>query len=117
MASTRRTEKSSGTKRPPATTPEGRENQMINKAVALAERQLDEGTASAQVVTHYLRLGSSREKLEQEKIAYENDLLKIRAEAIAAEARVEVLYVEAIAAMRRYQGVEDPLAIEERYDD
>ena len=88
----------------PATTPEARENQLIAKAVDLAERQLDDGTASAQVISHYLKLGSSREKLEQERIANENALLEAKREAMASAARVEELYGAAIAAMRSYAG-------------
>lgn len=107
MASTPKTDsKSSRTKRPPATTPEGRENQLIAKAVDLAERQLEEGTASAQVISHYLKLGSSREKLEQERLANENDLLVAKKEAMASAARVEELYGAAIAAMRKYSGAD-----------
>jgi hypothetical protein len=55
------------TRRRPATTPEARENQLISQAVDLAEKQMLEGSASAQVISHFLKLGSSREKLEQER--------------------------------------------------
>jgi hypothetical protein len=82
---------------------------MIELADQLAERQLRDGTASAQVITHYLKLGSSRERLEQEKIALEQDLLRARAEQIAGQQRQEELFAEAIKAMRAYQGhVETP---------
>lgn len=103
-------------KRPPATTPEARENQLIAKAVDLAEQQLTEGTASAQVITHYLKLGSSREKLEQERLANENSLLVAKREAMASAARVEELYGAAINAMRAYAG-QDPLPSQEESDD
>lgn len=92
------------TRRPPATTPEARENQLIAKAVDLAERQLEDGSASAQVISHYLRLGSSREKLEQERLAQEVSLLEAKREAMASAARVEELYEAAIGAMRAYAG-------------
>ena len=95
-------------KRPPATTPEARENQLIAHAVDLAEKQLLAGTASAQVVSHYLKLGSSREKLEQERLMRENDLLQVKAEAIASGKRVEELYTSALSAMRSYSGQEPP---------
>lgn len=91
-------------KRPPATTPETRENQMISLAVDLAERQLQEGTASAQVITHYLKLGTTRESLEKEKLARENALLKAKSDAMASAKKVEELYGEALAAMRSYAG-------------
>lgn len=108
--------KANGSRRPPATTPEGRENQLISKAVDLAEKQLAEGTASAQVITHYLKLGSSREKLEQERLENENALLVAKREAMASAARVEELYGAAIDAMRAYAG-HAPLADENDVDD
>lgn len=77
---------------------------MIELADQLAERQLREGTASAQVITHYLKLGSSRERLEQEKLVLETKLVEAKTEAIAATARSEELFAEAIKAMRSYQG-------------
>lgn len=91
-------------KRPPATTPEGRENQLVSLAVDLAEKQLEEGSASAQVITHYLKLGSTREKLEQERIAKENELLQARVESMASVKRIEEMYEEALNAMRSYAG-------------
>lgn len=94
--------------RPPATTPEGRENQLIGLAVDLAARQLEEGTASSQVITHFLKLGSSREKLEQERLEKENELLTAKTEALAAAGRIEELYADALAAMSSYQGRELP---------
>jgi hypothetical protein len=75
-------------------------------AVDLAEKQLADGTASAQVITHYLKLGTTREKLEQEKLARENELLKTRTEREASATRIEQLYAEALNAMRAYSGVE-----------
>jgi hypothetical protein len=88
----------------PATTPEGRENQLISLAADLAERQMREGTASAQVITHFLKLGSSREKLEQERLQRENLLLSAKAEQIASGRRIEELYETALDAMRQYSG-------------
>jgi hypothetical protein len=96
-------------RRPPATTLESREMQMVALAVDLAERQLSDGTASAQVITHYLKLGTTRERLEQEKLTRENQLLSARAEALAGGQRIEELYTEAIAAMRNYAGIETPV--------
>lgn len=102
-------------RRPPATTPEARENQLIALAVDLAERQLADGTASAQVISHYLKLGSSREKLEQERIAQENELLKAKVEAMASQQKIEELYGKALAAMSAYSG--NPVVSDDDYDD
>ena len=88
----------------PALTPEARENQMISLAVDLAEKQLMEGTASSQVITHYLKLGSTKERLEKEKLEEENKLLKAKTEALQSAKRVEELYADAISAMKRYSG-------------
>lgn len=103
-------------RRPPGKTPESRENQLISSAVDLAERQLVEGTASAQVITHYLKLGSSREKLEQERMTQEVELMKAKRENMASAARVEELYSAAIDAMRAYAG-HDPLPEPEELDE
>jgi hypothetical protein len=100
-------------RRPPATTPEARENQLIALSVDLAEKQLIEGTASAQVITHYLKLGSTRERLEQKKLAEEHKLLQAKTEAIESGKRVEELYGRALNAMRVYAGEDS----EEHYDD
>lgn len=86
----------------PAITPEGREDQMIAYAVNLAEEQLRNGTASSQVITHYLKLGSMREKYEREKTLEEIKLLRAKTEAIKSEKERDVLYAQAIEAMRRY---------------
>ena len=100
-------------RRAPAQTPEQRENQLISLAVDLAEKQLREGTASAAVLNYYLKLGSSREKLEQERLSRENELLEAKAESLASAKRVEELYKSAMAAMRSYSGQEPS----DRYDD
>lgn len=88
----------------PALTPETKENQMISLAMDLAERQLMEGTASSQVISHFLKLGSTKERLEKEKLLEENKLLKAKTEALQSAKRVEELYADAIAAMKRYSG-------------
>ena len=91
-------------RRKPATTPEGRENEMVSKAIDLAERQIEEGTASSQVITHFLKLGSTRERLEQQRLEHENELTRVKIEAIESQQRVEELYREALTAMRSYAG-------------
>lgn len=98
--------KSSGESRNirPALTPEARENQLIYLATELAEQQLRDGTASSQVITHYLKLGSSKERLEKEIRLKEKDLLDAKTEALKSAKHVEELYAEAIKAMRKYSG-------------
>lgn len=91
-------------KRPPARTPEARENQMIALAIDLAEKQLQKGTASSQVITHYLKLGSTKERIEKEILEKQKDLITAKTEAIQSAKRVEELYVEAMAAFTTYSG-------------
>lgn len=91
----------------PALTPEARESQMVSLAVDLAEKQLRDGTASSQVITHFLKLGSTREKLERERLEEENKLLKAKTEQLQSQKRIEELYADAIKAMRTYGGQGD----------
>jgi hypothetical protein len=104
--------------RRPASTEEGREGQLVSLAIDLAEKQLVEGTATSQVITHYLKLGSTREKLEQERLKRENELLNSKVEMMASAKRVEELYAAALSAMKSYAGQMDDIdEIEEVYDD
>lgn len=89
--------------RPPLTA-EGKEKQMISLAIDCAEKQLREGTASSQVITHYLKLASTKNQLEMEKLKKENELLKAKTEAIKSAKSQEELYAKAIAAIRLYSG-------------
>lgn len=98
--------------RRPARTPEGRENQVASLAIDLAEKQIRDGTASSQILTHFLKLASTRETLEQERLIRENQLLQAKVEQLASAKRIEELYDAAIAAMRSYSG-QEPLD----YDD
>lgn len=114
MVATRKNpDNGSRTRRPPARTPEAREAQLVGMAVDLAERQLADGTASTQVITHFLKLAGEREKLEKEKLRQENELLKARITAIGSAAEVQKLYTDALNAMRAYSGQE----VEPDYED
>ena len=88
----------------PALTPEARENQLISLAIDLAEKQLMEGTASSQVITHYLKLGSSKERIEKEILEKQKDLIEAKTKAYKSAEDLKVLYDNAINAMRNYSG-------------
>lgn len=88
----------------PALTPEARENQLIYLATNLAEQQLRDGTASSQVITHYLKLGSTKEKIEKEILEKQKDLLVAKTESLQSSRRIEELYANAINAMKHYSG-------------
>lgn len=91
---------------PPARTVEARERQLIGLAYELAEKKLKDGSASSQVITHFLELGSSLAELEKEKLEHENLLLKTRSEALKSSVQSEELYAAALLAMRIYSGSE-----------
>lgn len=89
---------------PPASSPEDRENQMISLAVNLAAKQLAEGTASSQVIVHYLKLGSTRNQLEMEKIKYETAMLQAKKDALNKSGQLQELMANALEAFRSYSG-------------
>lgn len=91
----------------PALSPEARENQMISLAMDRAEERLMNGTASSQEIVHFLKLGSTRERLEKEKIALENELVKAKTEAVASAKDMKEMYDQAMASFRKYSGQED----------
>lgn len=91
----------------PALTPEAREQQLVSLAVDLAEQQLIDGTASSQVITHFLKLGSSRADLERAKLEHETKLLEAKTEAIQSQKNMEELYSQAIAALKSYSSQDD----------
>ena len=91
----------------PAATPEERENQLISLAFDRAEQQLREGTASSQVIVHFLKLGTVKNEIELEKLRRENDLLAAKTSAIESAENVERLYADAIKAMQKYRGTNE----------
>lgn len=93
-------------KRRPALTPEARENQLIAYAYDSVEERILNGTASAQELVHFLKLGSSKEKLEKERLEEENKLLRAKTKALESGDEKKQLYKDAINAMLRYAGVD-----------
>ena len=94
-------------KRRAALTPEAREKQLISLSVDLAEKQLIEGSASSQVISHFLKLGSMRAQIEIELLEKQRDLAAAKAESIKSGARMEELYLNAVNAMKSYSGQEE----------
>jgi hypothetical protein len=91
----------------PASTPEARENQLISMAVDLIEKRLLEGTASSQEVTTILKLGTTKARLENERLAKEVELVQAKTEAYKSGARMDELYQKAMKAFKRYSGQPD----------
>lgn len=94
-------------RRRPARSPEAREKQMISLAVDLAEKQLMDGSASTAVITHYLKLASTRERLEKERLEKENELLRAKTESLQNSAKRDYEYQEILKALKSYNGVSD----------
>lgn len=92
-----------------ARTPEGRENQLIALAVNLAEKQLREGTASSQVITHYLRLATTRERIEKEILEKQKELIVAKTDNLKSAKKMEELYADAMIAMKEYSGKDEEL--------
>src|SRR3954451_7896475 len=95
----------SGNGHSPARTPEAREQELASAAYDLAEEQIRTGTASSQVITHFLKMGSTRERLEQQRMEHEIELMDVKKEQLEGQKRVEELYVSALEAMRSYSGL------------
>lgn len=91
----------------PAINPEARENQLVSLAVDLAEKQLLEGTASSQVITHYLKLGTQRERIEREILEKQRELIEAKTQSLQSARNVEELYTNALNAMKNYGGYGD----------
>lgn len=90
-----------------ASTPEGRENEMIMLAYQEVERRIRDHTATSQELCHFLKMGSEKERLEREKLEVEMELQRVRADSIESGKHMEELYNNAIAAMKLYSGVEE----------
>lgn len=90
----------------PAQTPEAREKQICSLAYDLAEKQILEGTASSQVITHFLKAASHREKLEQELTNTQIQLANAKVELIDTSKKSEEMYSEVIRCLKAYGGHE-----------
>lgn len=101
-----RTSKKDGPMRP-GLTPEAREDQLVALATNLAEEQLREGTASSQVITHYLKIGSTKERIEKDILREQKELIIAKTDALKGGKNVEKLYGDALKAMRKYSGQMD----------
>ena len=90
----------------PALSPEAREDQLISLAMDRAEQQLMDGTASSQVITHFLKLGTAKYQYETEKLMNETELVKAKTEAMDSAKNIEKLYADALKAMQTYRGIQ-----------
>lgn len=99
----------------PALTPEARENQLISLAIDLVEKRLTEGTASSQETTHFLKLATTKARIEKEILEKQKELIVAKTETLQSQKRSEEMFAEAIKAFRSYSG--QGSESEEEYDD
>lgn len=104
MGTVKKATKTSKTSAPPARSPENRENQLIEKAYQIVEQRLNDGTASAQEIVHFLRLGTAKATLEKQKLEAETKLIEAKQEIVESTKRSEEKYQEALDAFRLYNG-------------
>lgn len=91
----------------PGLTEEARENRLISMALDIAEKQLRDGTAPPSVVAHFLKIGSQRASLETERIRAETEMLIAKRKLAEASEQNEIMYKDAIEAMKRYNRSDD----------
>ena len=99
---------------PPAISIQDREDQLIALAVDLAEQRLRDGTASNQLIAEIMKLGTTKERLQKEKLQRENEMLRAKTEAIEAQKKTDEIYAKALNAMRSYAGLG---GYEDEYED
>lgn len=104
VSSAKQPTQAAGRKRPPARTPEDREKQLIASAVDLVERQIAEGTVSSQVLTHYVRMASTRNRLEEQKLRLETERLRVQNDDVLRAREREEDYAEVLKALQTYRG-------------
>lgn len=90
-----------------SSTPEGRENELIDMAYNEVARRIANHEATSAELVHFLRMGSEKERLERSKIESEMELQRAKTVAIEEGRSMEAIAAEAIAAFKRYSGVED----------
>lgn len=89
---------------PIARTPEAQENEMIALAMEAARKKIEDGSASSQIIVHFLQLGTEKARLEREKLRAESTLAMAKAEAMKSLQTSDQITEEALSAFKRYQG-------------
>lgn len=102
---------------PPSRTEQEEEKRAIGLAMDLAIEQMRKGTASSQIITHFLKLGSIKEQAELEKTLNEIELLKAKKKAIEYAEEQEKKYEEVVRAINTYSGKDSEWeTVEDDYD-
>lgn len=91
----------------PASTPEGRENELISLAYDLVEKRLREGTATSAETVHFLKLGSEKGRAEVDRLKKELSLMEAKTEMLQSSKRMEEMFENAMNMLKKYNGYED----------
>lgn len=87
---------------PLPTSAEEAEDLLINKAINLAMKRLEDETASNGLIAEIIKLGTAKERLQKEKLKKENDLLRAKTEAIKSQKNTEEFYSRVLDALHSY---------------
>lgn len=91
----------------PARSDDERERQMINLSYDLAEARMRSGIATSAEICHFLKLGSTRAKYEQEELQENIKLLKAKTDDISEGKRASAQFDELMKVLKQYGGYED----------
>ena len=90
-----------------SSTPEGRENELIDMAYNEVARRIANHEATSAELVHFLKMGSEKERLERSKIEAEMELQRAKTVAIEEGRSMEAIAKEAMEAFKRYSGADD----------
>lgn len=88
----------------PARSDDERERQMINLSYDLAEARMRSGIATSAEICHFLKLGSTRAKYENEELQENIKLLKARTDDISEGKRAAEQFDELMKVIKTYGG-------------
>lgn len=94
-------------KLPPVSSIEAREQQLVSAAMDLVEKRLLDGSATSQETVHFLKIGSTKEKIEKSILEKQKILIEAKTEALQSAKRVEELYENAMLALKTYSGKDE----------
>jgi hypothetical protein len=79
-------------------------SQLTGLAVDLAEQQLRDGTASSQVITHFLKYATKEKEIELQILERQRDLITAKTDQINSQREDDIDYKEVVRAIKGYQG-------------
>lgn len=96
-----------GPETPPDLSSSAIEKRLIAKAYAEAERRIDNGTATSEMICLFLKAGSNKHYIDEQKTQAELDYTRAKVDLVRSQIKTEEMIVAAMDAMKMYQGVDD----------